>query len=187
MQYSHSRWQPLTRLRLAIIVTSALFAGVACDGDDDGGTSVSSAVNTSGGGSGGTGGSSGSSTQSSTNANSNTSGGGAPECNVRPLSFACYEDLDDEQCYTLAELNDPCTGTHLLSVHQGQAGASGAGGAGDGVMGDGGTEDCPSAEELFWGDVGERCGCFDTPACETPTVQRGTQCCYRVQRSCRLC
>lgn len=181
MQHSRSRWRLTSLVRLAGSLGAVLVVVAACGGDDDddsvsatagsGGTSGATSGTTSAGGNGGGGGSGG-------------SGGAGAECTVSPIATECFDDIADEQCYTLEELSDPCSGTHLWLVHQGSAGAGGAGGA---LVGDGGTDERPSAEELFWGDVGERCGCFDTPACETPTVQRGGQCCYRVQRSCRLC
>lgn len=116
-------------------------------------------------------------------------GGAKGSCEVRraPLECAAREDDSiEEKCFSLQELSDPCAGTHLWSVHLGEGGGAGVD-RGPEAMGDGGSEDCPSAEALFWGDVGDRCGCFDVPACTTPTIQRGSLCCYRVQTSCRLC
>jgi len=197
----------LTRLigPLSVLPISVLFVISACGGDDDAASSTAAGSDGTNGGTTGTtsatsaggNGSGGSTTGSSQTQTSTTGGGGsAPECEVHPNPSECVPAVEDEQCYTLAELSDPCSGTHLWSVHPGAAGAAGAagggagagaGGAGGMLMGDGGTDECPSAEELFWGDKGQRCGCYDIPACDTPTLQRGNQCCYQVERSCRLC
>src|SRR5690606_11085111 len=109
-----------------------------------------------------------------------------PACQVLPLHEPCVinELVFEGRCFTLEQLSDPCSGTHFLSVHAGEGGASGAGDPN--FVGDGGTEDCPSAEELFWGDTGDPYGCFYAPRCRTPTLQRGSACCYQVLPSCRL-
>src|SRR5690606_39988463 len=61
------------------------------------------------------------------------SGGEAAECSApRPLSVECIADLDPtrELCFTLEELNDPCSATHLWEVHEGMGGEGGMGGRG---------------------------------------------------------
>ncbi len=115
--------------------------------------------------------------------------GGQPQCDDPPSAIHwCSESASGQRevCFTLEELNDTCFPTHLKSVHDLDARADPAGDPALDIEGDGGTEFCPSAEELFWGDAGVSTGCFDVPACSTPTIQKGDECCYRALSLCRL-
>lgn len=102
-------------------------------------------------------------------------------CQLGSVGSDCAprESAVELRCFSLAELNSPCAGTHLLSVHLGEIGEQPP------VEGDGGTALCPSAEELFWGDEGLSGGCFDIPACGTPTVETESTCCYLAAHWCR--
>lgn len=118
--------------------------------------------------------------------NSSTTGGTEPTCELFPSASTCVIDelIFEEKCFSIEQLSDLCSTTHLLSLH------TGTGGSPPEVdpifVGDGGTEDCPSAETLFWGDAGDPLGCYAVPSCRSPTLQRGSQCCYHVSTSCRL-
>lgn len=87
--------------------------------------------------------------------NSSTTGGTEPTCELFPSTSTCVIDelIFEEKCFSIEQLSDLCSTTHLLSLH------TGTGGSPPEVdpifVGDGGTEDCPSAETLFWGDAGD--------------------------------
>lgn len=102
-------------------------------------------------------------------------------CRFRRQQSECSKETDQVRCYTLEELNDPCSGTHLKSVDQTEPvdeepNPTGAA-----------TENCPAPQDLVWGDEGARCGCFDTPQCVADASESAGRCCYPVVRSCRLC
>lgn len=201
---------PISRAkcRCAIALLSALGLAVGCSGSetDDGDGSGGSGGEASGGsagakGSGGTGaggtgsggtrpggsgGSSGGSASGGTGPLGGAPGlgglgGGAALCEKppSPTSHCADSGSAGEVCFAPEALLDPCHPTHLLSVH---------GATGDdipGLQGDGGTKLCPSVEELFWGDAGDPHGCFDLPACSSPTIERAGKCCYQATSLCR--
>lgn len=191
---SHHSFKPQFACRYLAVLSLSVFPFVGCsNGGEDSLKDAGSRGATDGtGGAGPSGGATHSGDSGTgTGGNSPPQGGATGECSLSPVDWCMSEsEHENEVCFTLDELKDPCSMTHILSVHEAPADPSvggGLGGAPLALKGDGGTEDCPSAEDLFWARSNSSCGCTTVPTCQTPTRQIGNTCCYRASTTCLLC
>jgi|GEM_PF-6416949 len=112
-------------------------------------------------------------------------GGTGPELSCgfhRQSGQTCGNNQAERRtCYTLEELKDPCSGTHLKSVDQTDPVDVEPEPTGTG------SDNCPAPQDLVWGDAGVTCGCFDIPECVSAVQKVGEECCYDATTICRLC
>jgi len=147
-----------------------------------GGTSATGGHATASGGDdsrGGEGGDGGDETQEG-------SGGAENDCVVPSHQIKCDDyEIESTVCFTVEELSDPCSVVHLLRVHPSSDETAPSDLADEQLNDVGDTDDCPGADELYFGRF--RCGLGVTPTCENAVRRVNNTCCYVALSNDLLC